>query len=65
MYSKVVPKAEVIRGMGFGREDFDALVSVGMLPTTKRLPTNHGHITQLPLSLCTNISNKVALLFLF
>jgi hypothetical protein len=65
MCAKVMLKAEMVDRTGFGREPFDALVSVGMLPTTKRLPTNHGHITQLPLSLCTNISNKVALLFLF
>jgi hypothetical protein len=29
-------RAEVVEGTGFGREAFNILVSVGLLPTTKR-----------------------------
>jgi len=39
MCAKATLKAEVIEGMGIGREAFDVLVSVGMLPKARR-PSN-------------------------
>jgi hypothetical protein len=64
MCAKAVLKAEMVDQMGFGREPFDALVSVNMLPATKRLSNQPWPNHSVAFVTLYQQSNKVALPFL-